>query len=290
MGWGVFRLGFRVKFWKCSQREHCSMIHRSVRSLSRGLDLIRELNVSGPSSVQHLANATGLNRTTCYRLLQTLQQEGFVSFDEKDALFALTTRVRMLSEGVSTRDLSSQAALPPMFTLLKEISWPSDFAVFELGWTVILESTHSFSSFSVHRSMVGRRRSLVRSALGRAILTAASPALRREMLEVTASLVPEDAALAKDRSYIQRIVSQTKELGYASSVGQVEHGISGIALPIEGPPPVLGSLNIVFFSSAMTPEVAAKRYLRSLKKAVKDIERRWAGGSDKRTIRRRPAA
>jgi IclR family mhp operon transcriptional activator len=107
------------------------------------------------------------------------------------------------------------------------------------------------------------------------------------MLEVTASLVPEDAALAKDRSYIQRIVSQTKELGYASSVGQVEHGISGIALPIEGPRPVLGSLNIVFFSSAMTPEVAAKRYLRSMKNAVNDIERRWAAGSDKRPIRRR---
>ena len=149
------------------------MTHRSVRSLSRGLALIRELSMAGPSSVQQLAKRTGLNRTTCYRLLETLQQDGYVTFDAKDALFALTAQVRMLSEGVSTRDLSSQAALPPMFTLLKEISWPSDFAVFELGYVMIRESTHSFSPFSVFRSMVGRRRSLIRSALGRAILTAA---------------------------------------------------------------------------------------------------------------------
>ena len=61
----------------------------------------------------------GLNRTTCYRLLQTLQQEGYVTFDEGNALFGLTPQVRRLSEGLSAQDLSSQAALPPMFGLLE---------------------------------------------------------------------------------------------------------------------------------------------------------------------------
>jgi IclR family mhp operon transcriptional activator len=41
---------------------------------------------------------------------------------------------------------------------------------------------------------------------------------------------------------------------------------------------VIGSLNIVFFTSAMTPEVAASRYLASLKQAARDIERRWRTG------------
>ncbi len=255
------------------------MNHHPVRSLSRGLMLIRELNVTGPSSVRQLANKTGLNRTTCYRLLQTLQQDGFVTFDRGNALFALTAQIRMLSEGVSTSDLSSQAALPPMFALLEEISWPSDFAVFELGSMMIHESTHSFSPFSVHRSMVGRRRSLVRSALGRAALSAASPALRREMLEIAASFVSEDAAIAQDSGFIEHIVARTRRDGYASSVDQSEQGISGIALAIEGVRPVLGSLNIVFFSSAMTPDIAAERYLPSLKKAVAEIEARWTGGN-----------
>jgi IclR family transcriptional regulator, mhp operon transcriptional activator len=256
--------------------------HRSVRALSRGLALIGELNASGPSTAQQLARKTGLNRTTCYRLLETLQQEGFVAFDQVTALFGLTTRVRTLSQGVSTRDLSSQAALPPMFTLLRDVSWPSDFGVFELGSVVIHESTHEFSPFSIHRSMVGRRRSLVRSALGHAILTAASPALRREMLEITASFVPEDAALASNRNFIVHVISQTRKDGYASSIGGTEQGISGIALPIQGIGPVLGSLNIVFFSSAMTPAVAAKRYLRAMRRTVREIERRWHGVHEKR--------
>jgi IclR family mhp operon transcriptional activator len=251
-------------------------MHRSVRSLSRGLALIRELNVTGPSSAQQLARRSRLNRTTCYRLLQTLQQDGFVSFDPESALFSLTSQVRMLSEGASIRDLSSQAALPPMFTLLGEVSWPSDFAVFERGAAMIRESTHSFSPFSIHRSMIGRDRSLVRSALGRAMLSAASPALRREMLDITASLVPEDASLARDKGLINRLVSKTRKDGYASSIGETEQGISAIALPVHGGGPMLGSLNIVFFTSAMTPEVAARRYLRPLKRAARDIELRWS--------------
>ena len=55
-------------------------------------------------------------------------------------------------------------------------------------------------------------------------------------------------------------------------------GISAIALPIQGVRPVLGSLNIVFFSSAMTPEIAAQRYLPRMARAVEEIERRWSGG------------
>jgi IclR family mhp operon transcriptional activator len=183
--------------------------------------------------------------------------------------------VRRLSAGVSTRDLASQAALPPMFALLEQVSWPSDFAVFDLGAMMIRESTHAFSPFSVHRSMIGHGRSLVRSALGRAVLSAATPPLRREMLEITASFVPEDAALARDRRRIERLVSRTRSDGYASSIGETEPGISAIAVPIAGIGPVLGSLNIVFFSSAMTPQLAARRYLRAMKQAARAIERRW---------------
>ena len=102
------------------------------------------------------------------------------------------------------------------------------------------------------------------------------------MLEMTASLVEEDSALAKDRHFIEHIVSQTQKDGYASSVGGSDAGISAVALPIQGGGPVLGSLNLIFFSSSMTPEVAARRYLTNMKQAVKEIERRWSAANKAR--------
>jgi IclR family mhp operon transcriptional activator len=78
------------------------------------------------------------------------------------------------------------------------------------------------------------------------------------------------------------MMSSCKKDGYASSVGGSEAGISAIALPIQGGGPVLGSLNLIFFSSSMTPEVAARRYLANMKQAVKEIERRWAAANKAR--------
>src|SRR5258708_37775591 len=144
-----------------------------------------------------------------------------------------------------------------MFKLLREFSWPSDFAVLGRGSMYIHESTHSFSPFSIHRSMVGRWRSLVRSSLGIAALSIASPVQRHQMLEITASLAPEDAALARDRNYIRDLVARTREDGYASSVGQSEQGISAMAAPIHARAPLIGSVNIVSSILSVTSVTAA---------------------------------
>src|SRR5260370_20931085 len=100
--------------------------------------------------------------------------------------------------------------------------------------------------------------------------------MRGGRLNVDGSCVEEDGGVGKDRRFIEDILLQTKKDGYASSVGGSEAGISAIALAIPGGGPVFGSLNLIFFSSSMTPEVAARKYLPSMKVAVKDIERRWS--------------
>jgi hypothetical protein len=45
---------------------------------------------------------------------------------------------------------------------------------------------------------------------------------------------------------------------------------------------VLGSVNLIFFSSLMTHEVAARKYLPSMRIAVKEIERRWSAANKAR--------
>jgi IclR family mhp operon transcriptional activator len=97
------------------------------------------------------------------------------------------------------------------------------------------------------------------------------------MLEITAAFEPEDAAMAKDRRFVAQLLGQTERDGYASSVGETERTISAIALPILKGKRVMGSLNLIFFSSAMTPKKAASRYLGQLRIAVASIEARLSG-------------
>lgn len=46
------------------------------------------------------------------------------------------------------------------------VQWPSDFATFDRGTMTIQESTHRFSRLSIHRAMVGRRRTMLEARLG----------------------------------------------------------------------------------------------------------------------------
>ncbi len=63
--------------------------YKTVRGLTRGLALLNALNrLDGGASPTRLAELTGLHRTTVRRLLETLQEEGYVRRSDSDDSFA----------------------------------------------------------------------------------------------------------------------------------------------------------------------------------------------------------
>ena len=69
--------------------------YKTVRGLTRGLMLLNMLNkLDGGASVGLLAELSGLHRTTVRRLLETLQEEGYVRRSPSDDSFRLTIKVR----------------------------------------------------------------------------------------------------------------------------------------------------------------------------------------------------
>jgi IclR family mhp operon transcriptional activator len=74
--------------------------YKTVPGLTRGLQILNALNrEDGGASPTSLAELTGLHRTTVRRLLETLQDEGYVRRGESDDSFRLSMKVRELSEG-----------------------------------------------------------------------------------------------------------------------------------------------------------------------------------------------
>lgn len=87
--------------------------YKTVRGLTRGLMLLNMLNrLDGGASVGLLAELSGLHRTTVRRLLETLQDEGYVRRSLSDDSFRLTIKVRQLSEGFRDEQWISALAAP----------------------------------------------------------------------------------------------------------------------------------------------------------------------------------
>lgn len=247
--------------------------YHDVRSLKRGLRILEVLGQVGWVKPTVLGMLTGIDRSSTYRLLNTLAESGYVIKREEDGAFSLTVRVKLLADGFTQSDRLSQIVAPHLQRLTAEISWPCDFAVLVGGEAVIVESTHRLSPMSLHRAMIGKRRSLMSSALGRAILCSLTDDEREITLKVIEQLGGGDAASARDRKYVRQILDDYARNGYTGSNGLVDTKVAAIGAPVRASGSVVGAVNIIFFRSALTIVQAAERYLPNLRHCVLNIER-----------------
>lgn len=255
--------------------------YKEVRGLSRGLDVLRALNlgVGGQLSLADVADITGLHRTTVRRLLETLAAHGYVRRSASDDSFRLALGVRTLSEGFTDDEWIAEAAAPLMGELLQEVVWPTDLCTPDGTAMVVRESTHRFSPFSFHRAMVGTRLPMLFTAAGRAYFAFCPEEERLGIVRLLRGGDAEEAVLARSPRALKALVERTRLLGYGTNDREwsKEPRFSAIAVPIRHGGAVRGSLNIIFAASALTVGEAAGKYLPALRRTVDRISAAIAG-------------
>ncbi|MCC2102222.1 MAG: helix-turn-helix domain-containing protein, partial [Hyphomicrobiales bacterium] len=102
-----------------------------VRALERGLDILRAVNASGGIRAGALAAQIGIPRPTVYRLLETLEELGYVERGASNDLFRVTRRALSLGDGYDASILVAQGAGPILLELGKRFVWPFDLSVYE---------------------------------------------------------------------------------------------------------------------------------------------------------------
>lgn len=199
-------------------RESRQADYKTVRGLSRGLLLLNLLNkFDGGATVGTLAEFSGLHRTTVRRLLETLQEEGYVRRSQSDDSFRLTLKIRQLSEGFRDEHWISALATPLLGELLREVLWPTDISTLDVDAMVVRETTHRFSRLSFHRAMVGRRLPLLLTASGLTWLAFAPDHERQAMIEILAARPEEEYQLAREPEKLAAILERTRRQGYGET-------------------------------------------------------------------------
>ena len=253
--------------------------YKSVRGLVRGLAVLNTMShANGAASINEISSSTGLHRTTVRRLLETLQQEGYIKrHASEDSLYQLTLKVRELSEGFRDEQWISAQAVSVLGTLLQKVHWPTDLCTPDGDAMLVRETTHKFSRLSFNQAMVGRRLPMLSTSVGRAYLSFCREEEREAVLDLLRAREDEEGALARDDTYIRRLVEHTRKAGYGENYAhwQSEKRIAAIALPLFKGDQVMACLSLVYVAKAMAIQDAAKRYLPMLRDAVEQIETSW---------------
>lgn len=246
--------------------------YREIRAVSRALDLLEAVSELGWASVGQLANYTGIDRSTVYRLIHTLELRGYLVRRAEDGTTSLAERILELGDGVRHEDIAIQVMSQTLRELTEQIMWPSDFATFNAGGMVIQASSHKYSPVSVHRRLIGKTRSLFRSALGIAYLSSLNIENLNKTIEIAQRAGNLDAADLARSERINQELEKVHLRGYAVSEGLVEAKFSAIALPVRMGRKPIGAVNIVFFRSAMAPDEAGVAFLRPLRDMIARAE------------------
>jgi IclR family transcriptional regulator, mhp operon transcriptional activator len=244
----------------------------SVRALERGLALLELVNETGGIKPADAGRALKLPRPTAHRLLETLEELGYVRRSASDNRFVVTIRTHRLSGGYDTDVRLSEAVGPVLSRLLQELVWPINIATYRNGKMVVRETTHPRSPLSVDRAMLGREVPVLRTASGKAHLSFCPEAQRLEIIEtLRMQAQPEDLEYLESGA-LERMLLTVRRNGYATRLGGPYVPItSSISVPIMVNGQVAACVTVIWNTTAMAASRAIRLFTPQLRRAAAEI-------------------
>ena len=244
----------------------------NVRALTRGLNILRFLNRAGASRVAEIAFELNLPRPTVYRLLYTLEEEGYVFHSSSDSRVRLSPLAAALGDSSSMRSRLCQVAAPIITKFTDTHTWPVSVTTYKNGHMIIEESTHNRSPLSVDTGMEGDSLPMLRSSDGRVYLSACGAHEREIILDlIRAEGFPEDLPFLQ-KNWLSKNLNEYRKQGFATRSPPVFRlKTSTLSVPVLANERLIGCLTIVWVTKALKLLQAIEKYAPLLQQASKEI-------------------
>lgn len=251
------------------------------QSLGRALHILTELG-RGPSSLDDLAAAVGVHKTTVLRLLRTLEQERFVRRDARHR-YSLGSRLFELGSGALEQHAIRDVALPHLTRLGHDTGGQAvHLAVLEAFTPIYVAKVESTSSVRMY-SQVGRPAALHATAVGKVLASGLSEAELTAALERTEFHAFTARTITGPDAY-RSALAEVRSRGWAEDAAEHEDFINCVGAPVRD-----GTGRIIAAVSISVPDVIRSRdqvrgMVPRLLESTAAIEADWAGTTiDERT-------
>ena len=206
---------------------------KGVQSVERAAVLLRAVAAaSGPASTATaLAQAVGLNRTTTWRILATLEQQRLVSLDRDTGWYSLGFGLIDLA-GQAGGTSMARAAHAVLARIARRTGETAALAVMRDGVLTYVAEADAGAIVSV--TWQGRPVSLHATSTGKVLLAFSEPDEVRELLSLprggrlrrfTSATITSRAALGEE-------LLRTRERGFSVCRGEFEESAWGVSAPV----------------------------------------------------------
>lgn len=207
----------------------------TVSALERGIAVLRCFNENVASlSNAELSDRTGIPKPTVTRLAATLVSLGLLRQDATTERFALAAGVVSLARAFLAHLDVREVARPYMQALAQHLGGATYLAVRDGGEMVLIEIARSREVALRSHHEIGTRIPLAASALGRAYLAGLAHWQPQRYGQVLKQLEHDSAPAdwPATLNHLQHARDTWQREGYTLSLGEVNHEINSIAVPL----------------------------------------------------------
>jgi DNA-binding IclR family transcriptional regulator len=216
--------------------------------------------------VSELARELSLPTSTCFALVRTLVDRGFLYYLRPRGDLYPTRRLGQLAESIGHHDPIAQT-VRPLLTSLRDTTGETVILGKLQGMGVVyLEIVESRQAVR-YTMTVGAVRELHASSIGKAIVAALEDEPRKRLLS-RLTYPRLTAQTIRSRAYYQKSLDEGHRRGYWTNVGESSPDVMGAALPVR----ILGDLyGINLVGPVSRFERNLKPYVAALKATVRKV-------------------
>jgi len=242
-----------------------------VRSLEKALNLLILLSrQSEDISLEALSREADINKTTCFRLLQTMKSLNFVEQSPYSKKYKLGPRNISIGTAALNRQSVRDLALPYMNRLRAETDESVNLSILDGDEIVFIERIEG--SFIVNSNLrVGSRLPVHCSSMGKAML-AYLPAHRLDRIMDGIRFEKKTSKTIDSRELLMEELAAIRKSGVAFNNEELEMGLFAVAGPIrDHSGEAVAALNISFLMVRHEREKVFREFTAIVKKACKKI-------------------
>jgi DNA-binding IclR family transcriptional regulator len=207
------------------------MSENVVKSAARVLEVFEFFATRRvPASVSEVCSGLGYPQSSTSVLLKSLLTLGYLAYDDAARRYVPTTRVTLLGDWLQQNEDSLPAALDALHVATGETVALAQQIDADVQFTQVLARTGSVPA------MVGARRSVVRSAAGRVLLSRVSDSHALRVLRAANA----DGARVEERELINAL-REARDTGFATTDERPTEDMATIAMlapQVAGRPPL----------------------------------------------------
>lgn len=240
-----------------------------VEALAKGIGILEAFDAEHPAmTLSEVARRVGLSPAAARRSLMTFEALGYIGRNGKQ--FHLRPKVMTLGSAFYFSARFDEVLQPDLRAIVDRFGDAASVGTLD-GQDVIYVAHVSVQRARRATAVGGARYPSHATAIGR-VLLAALPEDRRAAWLEAADLRALTEKTVTDRDTLAAILTEVRREGYATTVDQLDYGITALAVPIrDANGRTVAALNTSGYTGLVTPEDLVRDRLPALREAASHI-------------------